>query len=100
MMFAIKQEVSPEIKKTLDEVLIAYLWNLVVHYGPDLYCELKPGELGGREVQEIYLYTPYCMERRRVFGVEAKTVEITVRRQNGALVLLPTSEARSRGVPA
>ena len=76
--------VSPEIKAILPDVLIEYLWQLVLN-GKWTTSEkqsfmLQPGKLSGRDIQEIY-HT--CGNRnsqdvRRVYGVNSMNCVLQV----------------------
>ena len=66
---------SPEIEAILSDVLIEYLWKLVLN-GKWNNCEehsfmLQPGKLSGREVQDIYhtCGNSSSQDIRRVYGV-------------------------------
>lgn len=76
--------VSDEIKTILPDVLIGYLWKLVLcqewrNYEEQLFI-LEVGELSGRGIQKIYHvgYNGNSMDIRRVYGVEPVACKLQV----------------------
>ena len=77
--------VSPNIKAILPDVLIEYLWKLVLSENWK-ECEeqlfiLKAGELSGRNIQDIYHVCNYgspSIDTRRVYGVEPVNCKLQI----------------------
>lgn len=76
--------VSPDIKAILPDVLIEYLWKLVLsenwrEYEEQLFI-LKAGELSGRNIQDIYHICNYgsSIDTRRVYGVEPVNCKLQI----------------------
>ena len=76
--------VSPDIETILPEVLIEYLWKLVLcenwqNYERQIFI-LETGELSGRKIQNIYHIGDYdnSTDTRRVYGVEPVNCKLQV----------------------
>lgn len=76
--------VSSEVKNIIPDVLIDYLWTLVL--GEDWQTDqrqlliLEAGKLSGRDVQDIYHLhdTDSFTDTRRVYGIEPTSCKIQV----------------------
>lgn len=82
--------VSPDIKAILPEVLIEYLWKLVLREGWQDYEKqlftLEAGELSGRNIQDIYHICDYSnlIDKHRVYGVEPINCKLQVLNSKGS----------------
>ncbi|QAT60177.1 MULTISPECIES: hypothetical protein [Tissierellales] len=82
--------VSPDVKKILPDVLIEYLWKLVLSNerstNESQSFALEVGELSGRNVQDILHAYNFgrSIGKHRVFGLEPVCCKLRVSRsQNG-----------------
>ena len=81
--------VSPDVRATLPETLIEYIWELALS-DDWKYCDrqsmiLKAVALNGRNIQDIYHVCDYdnVTDKRRVYGVKPITCKIEIFNSHG-----------------
>lgn len=81
--------VSPDVRGTLPETLIEYIWELALSDDWKYYDRqsmiLKAVDLNGRKIQDIYHVCDYdnATEKRRVYGVEPISCKLQILNLNG-----------------
>ncbi len=81
--------VSPDVRVTLPETLIEYIWGLALS-DDWKYCDrqsviLRAVELNGRKIQDIYHVCDYdnTTDKRRVYGVEPISCKVEILNSHG-----------------
>ena len=86
--------VSPDVQTRLPDVLIDYLWQLALsgecRANKDQAFTLKPGKLGGRDVQDIAHsdQTDNSQKWHRVFGIEPIRCNLSILNLQGSYQML------------
>jgi len=81
--------VSTDVKAILSDIMVNYLWKLVLcgdwrNYEKQSFV-LETGKLSGRSIQKIYHVCDDCnsMDKRRVYGVEPVNCKLQVVNSQG-----------------